>query len=785
MNKTLATFRLTASALIVVSLAVSCMPSASKSSLRGRGKSGLVDTSTLNPGEGRVMLQNPVVQSNNKAITPADDFTKFLTTVEITDESFLQSQANCYNLTYCFEIFDERNAPASLQTTNGKWGYHPTSKEFTQVNTFYHLNLIFNRFIDHLKAGIDEAYNLTALRYNTSLNKDAFKTDGQIDLNDTVLKAIANCDLVDNAAFEPAKSLLCFGFTNTPNGVLRWAHDDSLIYHEAGHFFQDVQLNFRNPRAIFPYRVQLGSFKGYTEAASLGEGLSDYFSYFINGRTHFAEWAAGRYLEASRPLTESDPLHVAGISSDRDQRLAYPDYLSYNPNDPATPHEEIHNGGMIMAHFLVALTEDIKTRCTLEHRKAADYVMLAVTETLAELGDINTHGTEAEKKASITGKVNLNPTYALHWFNTVNPVNYRSFTQTFAKNILINLGNPTLARCNGGFYPQDELESLLDDYGLLLFKTYNQHRNLTNGTTKVNTPVTPTNRKKSVLVSKNAVTFDPAPDASLAFVYDDQKELVGALEDLGKAGIIPNLSDDIKDGLPYNNGNAKVSPGEFVGLALNLYNNSNSTIAGVQILANDWDHADTTPGPNKGRPCQFSAGMSNDTWPLESEGGSVAANCNTVSASTPDDFAPICFVQSNESSATKWISQSEFRTKLALDTNFCLNKSSDKDCFVRAVRDLDSAYLSKLNPKSNWTKTFTSTDPKVKAPKMSYGNLVFLEVSKHVPPGTVIDCRFRVRFTNCEDCFHDGSASNNDYKDSDYNGPKPFKVFHLQIPITD
>ena len=619
-------------------------------------------------------------------------------------------------------------------------------------------------------------------RYDSALPSNLIVSSETYRLNmSTPVQTITACDAENNAFYEAANRIICLGFTKTSTVPLRWAQDSTIIYHELGHFFQDMQLNMRNPASVV-VKPNLGNIKGYSEAAAIGEGLSDYYSYFMNGRTHFAEWAAGRYLGASRPMSEDDPLHASGISTDPDERLSYPDFISYDPNHAGIPVEEIHSAGLIASHFLVALTEDLQTKCSLSNEVARNHVMHLVTETLAELGDMTSVGTNA----GVAGKVNLSATYSKLWFDVVNPINYRSFIQTLAKNIVINLGNSGLNSCGTTYYKKDDLEQLLDSYGLLLFKTYNQHRNLADGVTKVNTPVTATNRKKSVLVPKSALIFDPSPDASVAFVFDDQKLIRSALAEFLKVDSSIKISDQIKDDLPYNNGNSKISPGEVVAIALNLYNNSNSTMGGIQILANDWDHADTTAGTSKGRPCQFPSSMSNDTWPLESEGGSTAPNCSTVAASA-SDFAPICFIQANEASSTRWVSQSEFRQKLALDNNFCLNPEAgkDQDCFVRAVRGLDLAYYSKLNPKQTWGQTFQNPDPKAPAPDLEFGNLFFLEVSKHIPPGTVIDCRIRVRFTNCEDCFHDSSRANYDFKDVDYNGPKPFKVLHLQIPITD
>ena len=76
--------------------------------------------------------------------------------------------------------------------------------------------------------------------------------------------------------------------------------------------------------------------------------------------------------------------------------------------------------------------------------------------------------------------------------------------------------------------------------------------------------------------------------------------------------------------------------------------------------------------------------------------------------------------------------------------------------------------------------------------------VILLEVSKQIPPGTIVDCRLRLRFSNCEDCYHkqstdatktnfssDSHLEGYDFTDTDYNGPRPFKIIHLQIPITD
>ena len=103
---------------------------------------------------------------------------------------------------------------------------------------------------------------------------------------------------------------------------------------------------------------------------------------------------------------------------------------------------------------------------------------------------------------------------ATTWLYKNNPINYRSFTQTIAKNLLNTIGNPVLGRCNGSDYNQDYIETLLDSYGLLLFKSYNEHRNLTGELVSTGSPIKRSNtftkainRKKSVLIAKTNIDF--------------------------------------------------------------------------------------------------------------------------------------------------------------------------------------------------------------------------------------------------------------------------------------
>jgi hypothetical protein len=737
-----------------------CTPNVGSSGLRSRDTSAQnITGANLSEGQGYILADNPIILSGNANLDPNYDLNKLLSPAYITANGYLQTDnAACSGLMPCYKVFSERNSSV-LQTSDGKWAYNSTTAEFLEVNTFYHMSKIFSLFfsqLDMFRQGHSSSYDSAIPSVFT------YTTDPLI--------IYANCAVADNASFDPATYTLCFGsLSGTPK--MKFAQDSSIIYHEVGHYFQRLQLNFRNAVSsnLSPQpQADLGTVF-YNEAGSIGEGLSDYYSYYVNGRTHLGEWAVGRTLNASRPMTESDPLHAPGVSADPSQRLSYPQFLDYDPNFPLTISEDVHSSGMIMSHYLVALTEDLRTTCLMDKTSASALVINLLSETLAELGDFTSKGTN---NGSV-GKINLNATNARDWFRIANPVNYRSFTQTFAKNLYQNLQR--FPACNGSLYDQDKIESLIDDYGLLLFRTYNQHRNFADPTTKPNVAVNPVNRKKSTLISKSLIKLDPTPNASTAFIIDAQSQLVQTIADLEAAGVI-NSGDlsQTPSTLPYNNGNARVSPGEIFALSPNMYNDSNATMGGVQVLANDWNHVD----PATGSPYIF------NQWPLSSEGGVAAPTTAT------ENFSPVCLIQSKsaDGTSTQWITQNIYRQKVALDKTMCLDSSntttSDKDCFIRAVKGVDQAYFSKINSKSTYGQTMT--DPQThEARGLEWSNVILFQVSKHVPPGTVVNCRLRARFTNCEDCYHDTTRENYDYKDLDYNGSTPYKIIQLQFSIID
>ena len=99
---------------------------------------------------------------------------------------------------------------------------------------------------------------------------------------------------------------------------------------------------------------------------------------------------------------------------------------------------------------------------------------------------------------------------------------------------------------------------------------------------------------------------------------------------------------------------------------------------------------------------------------------------------------------------------------------------------MRAIRGADQAFYSKINPKKNATDPFLKSDS-----LLNPSSFIFFEINEWAPPGTVFNCRFRVRFSNCENCFTDKDNNNDDYLDYQYSGAKPFKIVNLRLTIVD
>jgi hypothetical protein len=723
------------------------------------------------------------------------------------------------------------------------WIFAPGSPEFYQVNTLYHLDLGTKAFFKKLAFAYDRVNSLTQSvprsipPYLRESGMFWFKGVSNIDsklFRNGYLNVFSQCQKDGNASFSPAGPELCFGsFSQFPG--LNFAQDPSVIYHELGHAFVSIMMNLRNGTGISAHalRSNLGSY-GYDEAGSINEGIADYFSYIMNKRTHFGEWSLGKTVQQSRPLSEDDDMHIQGISTTSEGRLSYPQYLLYDPNHPESLFEDVHYAGQIAGHYFVALTTDLKNKCfptsTADeaHDGATSYVLLLLVETLSELGDLNAKGIDnywlGAPFASSIYFNNLDPVSSYLWAQHINQPTYRKLFQIFAKNINKFISSATIGLCPQ--FAKNDSEKLLDDYGLLLFRTYNDNGNSTSdrainytsavstvSTLAIPTPVSENNRRKSVLISKQLIDLaaktDATPNAVAFYIIDDRANMENLLKDLLFKGYSVPLSTNVTS-TDYNNANIKISPGEIVAVIPNLHNASNSVMAGVQLLGSDWDHVHIKDYTNGNfSPCVVDSATTLD------QGGEAALTClpanghpdktyrRLVSTTTPpaaplypsNAAAPACLVLLEEGESSKWVSQNEFRKKqgLALQDKDCLGYSSSgqvdadfsfnpHECLVRFVPGASDAFFSTIQPQKNY---YDSVVKDSESKEFNSGNLMMLEVNKWIPPGTKFRCRLRARFTNCSDCYTDGSNANDDFLDSDYNGYRPYKVINFDFDVND
>ncbi len=509
------------------------------------------------------------------------------------------------------------------------------------------------------------------------------------------------------------------------------------------------------------------------EARSINEGIADYFSYYSNNRTHWGEWALGRYLNLSRPLSEDDDLHVNGISTDESDRLSYPQYITYSPNSPEVNESDVHNTGQIMSHFLTAATKEIMTACSKSVDESQKIIVNALTETLAELGDLTAKGTD-ELRISSSYAINMNRNLAYEWSNDVRPPDFRSFSQTFARHLL----NITVIsnKVNCANYSKASLEKLLDSYGLLLFRKYNADLNSDSLIRpSFDLSVDTINRVKSELITKDQLDLDTRVSEPEFIVFDDRVTIRSAISSFFNEGLV--IPSDIKnDDAKYNNGNSKISPGEVIGVFVNLFNDSNSTIGGARLTSAPWAHAEND------LPCSNFA----DNYPSSSEGGAACTSLSKANFDNDDRLHQSCLLEYKDESSTKILTQREFFNKLKDETGFlekdCIDSSDTKSCFIKSIPGASSAYFPMINAKSNWLESDKNADGSA---NYNVRNLLFFEVNKNIPQGTKVVCRLRASFTNCDDCHHDSLRGYDDYYDFEYAGERPFKIINLDFEVTD
>jgi hypothetical protein len=798
-----------------------CLGTSSQSGGRKTTKSGVANTpSSVAEFQGRILADNPIILSGNPNLSETVDLNSILTPTPVTITDRERLEAGCDGLGFdgfislCHQTQPDENS-LPLTPISKRWAFDANSTEFLQVNTFYHQKKV----VDSYMTLIRDMYSTKSqpnvappLNYQTSIPVSLFQKNAHW-LGSKTLIGYANCGEPDNAFFDISKFTMCMGeLSQFPQ--VKMGHDGSVVYHEMGHGLTSVYMNMRTigSSLIIPERSNIG-YGFYDEAGSINEGIADFFSYFINGRTHFGEWSLGRFLNASRPMTEDDPLHIPGLSTAVADRINYPEFVNYDPNFPDEPVEDVHLPGMIISHMMTSFNRDMQAVCGMTLAQANNVLMQILIELYAELGDLSSSASDHSKSAfSSHYTINHYPEYdestrrvSELWVSSVTPITFRSFSQKFAKYAYQILSKDGKLGCNGVNYPVDYLEQLLDSYGLLLFDNYNENGNhFSLGHTGTSRQINPINRVKSTLINKDLIKLDSRPDQSPAFIFDGRGDLINAVEVLQAGGIIKELSTQIPSDLPYNNGNGAISPGEVVGIALNLYNDSNSSMGGVQVLANDWDHA-KFDGQDK-KPCN----IFDDAWPLSSEGAASVSsedsinptqgNCHFITrlngnplattggtrpaSEASEELHPICFVQVEENGATIWASQEKLRENLGVEPEKCLGGStSEHDCFFRVIKGAESSRFSRIDPKKNWGETLATSDG---APTFQTSNVIFFEASPDIPPGTTFDCRFRARFTNCKDCYADQSRTDlDDFLDYEYSGAEPFKILHYQFVVID
>lgn len=710
------------------------------------------------------------------------------------------------------------------RATNKTFIFPVNSKEFYETNTLYHVTRGTNFFLDnlgfafeHISYMIPSAIPKSIPSYLTDTKLFWFKSVLNQDsrhYRNEFLTTYSQCELDKNASFSPAGPTLCFGhFSEFPG--FYFVQDPDIIYHELGHALVAIMMNLRNGRNSTTYhdlRSNLDAF-GYNEAGSINEGIADYFAYLVTfdpkkSERRIGEFALGKTANQARPVSEAHPSHISVLSETSQGRLSYPEFLLYDPNYPTKSIEDVHYAGQIMTHYLVALTKKLKSVCTLPadpmeaHNRVSKYTSLLLAETLAELGDLYAKGIDNSFGGPLTNGanfVNLDSDSSYVWLQVNNQVTYRRFSQVFAKKIK-NFISPL----GYGLCPQftkDESEKLLDDYGLLLFKTYNdlghstKDRNIAFNSVNGNIPtlaltkVQESYRRKSTLTSKELISLakkdDQNTDRVGFYLIDNKLDIDGILQELLFKGFSVPLSTNVA-GTEYNSEDVRISPGEIVGIIPNLQNNSNISVAGVQVLANDWDHVDLSPA-NAANGYYIERDLTN---PLRT----TYKEYKRLIPPATEGIAPVCMVQVSDETQTRWASQKELADQMGLNNKDCLGYSASNqsaedftynphECLLRFLPGANTAFFSRIDPQKTYYESVLKKAETESERKFNVGNILLMEVNKNISPGTRFKCKMRVRFNNCSDCYSDPEANDADYLDYELNGHRPFKVINFEFDI--
>lgn len=854
------------------------------------------NTDVYGNGKGYVFQKSPFDANNYILPNSAQSVDNWVSTEFVTDNNQLIDTCTIYaydevlntttNNSCIYVLENDASDTIPIQSKNGGWGYTVKAEpeEFYQVNTFYHSDLIVDKFM----YGLYLAHNIVhfpidnkippVTKYDPQRTFSFWFNDTGIN-NPLYIYAMQPLESL-NAYFDASNPAIGMGYTPGSPITDYSVEDLPILYHEYGHAFNYLLMNQRNTSfqdgqiakpdlfSMFyygtPYKSSLGTLF-YDEGGAINEGVSDFFAYFITERQDLGEWA---FNFAARPMSETSQYHSANVSKNSGERLKYPDFVHYLSGNPF-PDEDVHNAGQIISHYLVSLTEEFKDRCSYvqsasgvdkdtQHARATALTLMLLSETLGEMGDMTARGSDLFDPFRNTGDsddvyfgsffTNLNAYNAYLWGHKVKPVTFRRFARLMARNIKYRISDPLIGVCGSNF-TVDDSEELLDEYGLLLFRDYDEDTVGTEITdmgtyvlaqdkdigdfdgqtvdtgfsaydNQAETAVNELNRKQTVLISKDFIDFPTdASGEPKIFIFDKQAGMQELLASLTFEGQNVQISEGLA-GPEYNNGNIKISPGEIIGITPNLFNFSNSQMGGVRILANDWDHmkldtstdihVNSNDNMSAGEdianwsPCQYNG------WPSETEGGIVEddtlpaseGDClyttkhNLVLKDTsntpeyyPDASQPICMVQYSDTNETRWVSQDFYRSsELLLEDNECLNNPSmsgsdfnPNECLVRILPGGSQIIYGKIDPQNTWQKTLQGQNPTT--PVISTNHIIVMEVNKNISPGTTFNCRMRVNFSNCSDCFDDENG--NEYPDYMHAGDKPFKLINFSFKVLD
>lgn len=760
-------------------------------------------------GFGRPIQNNPNQILGN--VTPPIDQRSVITQADvfITDNNRLEfdcelgSPFNGVVISDCLEV--RQTALSGYTAPNqGTWGYAPNTAEFLEVSTFYNSRVSVEDFLT--RQVTSKAITGTAVDNDTSIPTTYLTTTPSFwfssDNPETpTLKVLSHCTRPTKPAFYSSSFEICMGpadnitdgFGNTPFSSFNYSEDLTILNHELGHVFSYTMFNQRNLAAGtalgIDRRVTFGG-DFYSEIDAISEGFSDWYAYLRSNRLEVFDWIGTILPSVRRPVSETSELHPNFVTDDSTSRVKYPDFLTFDTSDVSTPVEDTHFGGQIISHFLVHMEDEIESICGVSDSGAKEIIFQLVQETLAELGDLTSNG----RDSSAVDRINLIEEASTEWVTKNAPPNFRSFSQGFARHFL-RIVNST-AVCNNVNFGQDRLEQILDQHGLLLFKTYNEDgSNAATGHAGANTSVTSLNRVNSVLLPKSALKIDDrsGQPSQGYYILDDPSVLANILNELQSAGktTIDQRGNSNLVSVANSNKNSKVSPGEVIAVALNLYNDSNVTMGGIQVLANDWDHVKVDGGETK------MCNTFEDAFPSLSQNGAPAdpvvptdGDCGFITqenglqlTEANETVAPICFIR-KPGAQTSWVSQEEYKEFTStVDADCLMGGDNRNECFFRPIPGADIAWYSKIDANKNWPETF---DPATAAaPTFTAGNVLLFEVSEKLPPGTTVNCRLRARFTNCDDCWHDSANGDDDYLDYEYAGADPFRVFNIQFLVLE